>query len=76
MPKVTACYVPTAMSDESAKLHRAFHKMHCARNVTAHRCAGSVTVNTEGVILSCPLCGDHRSLYPEGEPGAGPEEKN
>jgi predicted RNA-binding Zn-ribbon protein involved in translation (DUF1610 family) len=57
--------MPTHVPAAEAEAYQAVHQHHCAdNNRTAHSCAGKITIDRLGITLSCPRCGDHRSLFP------------
>lgn len=58
------CVMPTHIPAEQAEAYQAVHEFHCADNRPGHRCAGKVMIDRLGITLSCPRCGDHRSLFP------------
>jgi len=59
------CFLPTQMPGEKAEAYQAIHEHHCADKRPGHLCAGKVTLDRLGITLSCPRCGDHRSLFPK-----------
>ena len=61
---VNLCHVPRPMPAEDAAAYAALREVHCEQKRESHECAGRVTIDRNGVTLSCPLCGDARSLYP------------
>jgi predicted RNA-binding Zn-ribbon protein involved in translation (DUF1610 family) len=58
------CFLPTHVPAEEAEAYQAIHAHHCADNRPGHSCAGRITIDRLGITLSCPRCGDHRSLFP------------
>jgi hypothetical protein len=59
------CFLPTRTSEKEAELYQKLHGRLCADNRPTHSCAGKVSIDRLGITLSCPRCGDHRSLFPE-----------
>jgi hypothetical protein len=58
------CTMPTTLSAAEAAIYQKLRKMHCANGKPGHECSGKVSLDRNGLTLNCPLCGDHRSLYP------------
>ena len=66
--EVISCLMPRPVPDAEAQMYQRFHAMHCERRGEEHhRCAGRVTVDANGVTMSCPLCGDSRKTYSQKE---------
>ena len=63
-PTSLYCALPTTCSAEETELYRLLRETHCAAGRDAHHCVGQVTIDREGITLSCPRCGDARSVYP------------
>jgi hypothetical protein len=61
---IEICRLPQQMPSHEAELYRQVHAMHCARRETGHQCSGRVSIDKNGITLTCPLCGDARSVYP------------
>lgn len=62
---VNICFVPNKLDETHTNLYRKIRALHCDRNKESHECAGRITIDRNGVTLSCPLCGDARSVYPK-----------
>ncbi len=63
-PAVVACHMPKVMSAAESELFQKLHASFCARKEESnHACVGRVIMDRNGVTLSCPLCGDHRSVH-------------
>lgn len=61
---VLVCHMPRVMSSAESELFQKLHASFCARKEEPdHTCAGRVVMDRNGVTLSCPLCGDHRSVH-------------
>jgi hypothetical protein len=58
------CLMPEAMPEKVAAIYQKIRGMHCDRKSASHECSGRVILDRNGVTLQCPLCGDHRSIYP------------
>lgn len=58
-----ACLMPSAMDPVEAQLYEKVRTFHCDRKAESHACRGRVTLDRNGMTLSCPLCGDHRTVY-------------
>lgn len=59
---VKMCSMPTRLDDKHSEFYRKFHTVHCDQK-KSHDCSGRITVDRNGITLSCPLCGDARSVY-------------
>jgi hypothetical protein len=59
-----SCLMPTPMKPLEAQLYEKIRTLHCDRKRASHDCRGRVQLDRNGMTLSCPLCGDHRSVYP------------
>lgn len=64
MKKVNSCLVPKPSKDAAVytRLRDALIKAHCENERGAHKCCGAITLTRTSITLTCPLCGDHRSL--------------
>jgi hypothetical protein len=57
------CRMPAQMPALDAELYEKIRTLHCDRKLESHECSGRVVLDRNGMTLSCPLCGDHRSVY-------------
>lgn len=39
------------------EVEQALRRAHCDKRDSIHECQGTITINKDGVHLSCPLCG-------------------
>lgn len=62
-PYPILCALPTTTSVKDALLYRTIHTRGCADG-REHHCVGQITIDRLGITLSCPRCGDARSVYP------------
>lgn len=62
-PYPILCALPTTTSVKEALLYRTIHARCCADG-REHLCVGQITIDRAGITLSCPRCGDARSMYP------------
>lgn len=63
-PRIVFCCLPTGMPADEAAAWQELRRVHCADGRDHHHCLGQVTIDRAGITLSCPRCGDARSLYP------------
>jgi hypothetical protein len=61
------CRMPEPMPALVAQLYEKIRTLHCDRKAASHACSGRVILDRNGMTLQCPLCGDHRSVYPRNE---------
>jgi hypothetical protein len=59
-----SCPLPTHLPADEAAIYQKLRALHCADRRPGHQCHGKVSLERNGMTLSCPRCGDHRSLYP------------
>lgn len=57
------CRVPEPMIAGMAIVCHRLRQVHCAKKKTSHECSGRLIIDRNGMTLSCPLCGDERSVY-------------
>lgn len=62
---VKMCLVPEKLDAPHTHLYQKIRSLHCDRNKESHACSGRIIIDRNGVTLSCPLCGDARSVYPK-----------
>lgn len=51
-----------------AKTHKVMQKVRhhfCASEREGHQCQGALTIRADGIVLSCPLCGDCKHEGPK-----------
>jgi hypothetical protein len=61
---VTSCHMPQKADLKESELYLKLHDMNCdRRGEPGHKCAGRVMIDSNGVTLSCPLCGDLRKTF-------------
>ena len=62
-PHPLLCALPTTTSVKEAELYQEIRSRHCAAGRDGHHCLGRISIDRAGITLSCPRCGDARSLY-------------
>ena len=65
---VNLCWVPKRVPPEDAAAYQALREAHCEQKHPSRDCSGRITLDRSGVTLTCPICGDARSLYPKEAP--------
>lgn len=71
LPKLypVMCALPTHASEKEAELYQKIRQRHCADGRPGHECQGRIILDRNGVTLSCPRCGDARSVFPRAGDG-------
>lgn len=69
------CLLPTTCSPEETRVYRDLHHLlrerHCAAGEASHECQGRIILDRNGITLSCPRCGDARSVFEREGDAAG-----
>lgn len=60
---VTNCNMPHDVPADEASLYARLRSLHCAQQQESHDCSGRLTIDRNGITLSCPLCGDARGKF-------------
>lgn len=55
--------MPHRMEPLMADVLTKLRGMHCSRKRPSHDCSGRIVVDRNGMTLTCPLCGDERSVF-------------
>lgn len=63
-PLKALCALPTHCPPAEVGLYQKIRQLHCEDRRPGHQCQGRVTIDRNGITLSCPRCGDARSLFP------------
>lgn len=64
---IALCHMPKRLDALHTELYQKVRHLHCDKDRESHECQGRVTIDRNGITLSCPLCGDARSTYTEKE---------
>lgn len=71
-PYPIVCDLPRALPAKEAAIYQKLRSLHCDDKRPGHECQGRLTIDRNGITLSCPRCGDARRVnpasYPEGWP--------
>jgi hypothetical protein len=60
---IKCCRIPNKLDPDETRIYDRIREGHCAQKEAAHECSGRITIDRNGITLSCPLCGDSRGLH-------------
>lgn len=62
-PYPMVCSLPNVVPPDEASIYQRLRQMHCDDKRPGHECQGRLVIDRNGITLTCPRCGDARSVY-------------
>lgn len=62
-PPKAFCALPTHCSAAETAFYQKLRQIHCEDKRPGHDCQGRLVIDRNGITLSCPRCGDARSVF-------------